>query len=97
MRAVQLKQLCRIIDELFQIWVASHYSDNDTALKMALIKKVKKQLEEQERGFVSGKVDYAKMAEVIIRGDCKVLDFELLRKSVLATNNLHSYLVEEAS
>lgn len=41
--------------------------DDDTAHKIKLVTKVKKQLEEQKRGFVSKRVPYSKMADFIIQ------------------------------
>ncbi|MBT4384127.1 hypothetical protein HOD30_00070 [Candidatus Peregrinibacteria bacterium] len=61
----RLGQLWRIQEELHNLWVQKNY-DNETAHKIKLVTKVKKNLEEQKRGFMSKRVSYSKIADFII-------------------------------
>lgn len=61
----RIGKLCKAIDIVFDEWVKSHYTSQEAQMKLVLLKKVKKQLEEQKRGFLKSKVNYSAMAEYL--------------------------------
>ena len=63
---VQLGSLCQAIDEVFNEWIKSGYSDDAIQQKLKLLKKVKKQLEEQKRGKLKSRIDYSDMADYVL-------------------------------
>jgi len=62
----KLGGLCKAIDVVFEEWVVSKYQSQEAQLKLTLLKKIKKQLEEQKRGFIKSRIDYSAIADYLI-------------------------------
>jgi hypothetical protein len=61
----RLGALWQLETTLHDDWVDSGYSE-ELKSKIEVVHKIKKQLEEQKRGFLKSKVPYAKMADFVV-------------------------------
>lgn len=61
----RLGSLWKLQEKLHNEWVDSGYSE-ELCTKINMVKKIKKQLEEQKRGFLKSKVPYYKMADFLV-------------------------------
>jgi len=62
----QLGTLSRIAGTVYDVMASEHFENKATMQKYNLILKVKKQLEEQSRGFLKSTIPYNKWAEYLI-------------------------------
>lgn len=62
-----IANLNSLYDELYKEWPLLNIREKNFKLKLDLIKKVAKQLEEKERWFLKTTADYKTMAEIIIK------------------------------
>lgn len=84
----QLGTLHEMIIQAHNNWVSVHYEEQ-ALLKLQLLKKVAKNLEEQKRGKLKSQVPYEKMADFLIEHAYKLSYMELHKKimSIALTQN----------
>lgn len=61
----RLGSLWKLENKLYNDWVDAGYTE-ELKDKIEVVRKVKKQLEEQKRGFLKTKIPYAQMADFIV-------------------------------
>ena len=78
---IQLGKLTNICELTHNEWVDSGHTNEEHLLKIQLFKKVQKQLEEQNRGFLKSKVTYFTISEYLIEN--YKLSYSELHKKVI--------------
>ena len=68
---VQLGKLCQEIDKTYNAFAKSHFEDEELKSKLSLLEKVKRNLEEQSRGFLKSKISYTKWSDYLLENYTK--------------------------